>query len=265
MSASVLDEIIETTRGRLEARKAQVPLSELAQRAQERSDFRPFRASLRASELAVIAEHKRSSPSSGVIRADLELSDVVSAYERAGAAALSVLTEETHFGGSLDDLTAARAASSLPILRKDFIVDEYQVYEALAAGADAILLIVAALEVGPLADLHTLARELGLATIVEVHDADELETALELAADTIGINNRNLATLKVDTETTYQLFSKIPANIVVVAESGFSTRHEMERLADVGIDAVLVGEALMRAPDVEAACRELTGAHAAER
>jgi indole-3-glycerol phosphate synthase len=195
-----------------------------------------------------------------VIRADLELADVVSAYERGGAVALSVLTEETRFGGSLDDLAAARAASSLPILRKDFIVDEYQVYEAVAAGADAILLIVAALEVSRLADLHALAKQLGLDPLVEVHDADELETALELAVETIGINNRNLATLKVDTETTYQLLPKIPAKTVVVAESGFSTTHEMDRLAEVGIDAVLIGEAFMRSADIEAACRELTRA-----
>jgi indole-3-glycerol phosphate synthase len=259
MSADVLTEIIAATRDTVARRRAHLPIEELAASVQARSDFRPFRESLARPGLSVIAEHKRSSPSAGVIRADLELAEVVGAYERGGAAALSVLTEETWFAGSLTDLLAARTASSLPILRKDFIVDEYQVYEAAAAGADAILLIVAAMEVGPLANLQALAHRLGLATLVEVHDAAELRVALETGARTIGINNRNLSTLAVDIETTYQLLPLISPGIVKVAESGFRTRAELERLAAAGLDAVLIGEALMRSADIEGACRDLTG------
>ena len=259
MSANVLMEIVATTRDTVAARREHFPIEELAAAVQARDDHRPFREALARPGLALIAEHKRSSPSAGVIRADLELAEVVSSYERGGAAAISVLTEQTRFGGTLADLFAARTAAALPILRKDFIVDEYQVYEAAAAGADAILLIVAAMEVGPLANLHALAGRLGLATLVEVHDATELRVALQVGAQTIGINNRNLSTLVVDIETTYQLLPQIPAGVVKVAESGFRTRVELERLAAAGIDAVLIGEALMRAGDIEAACLELTG------
>jgi indole-3-glycerol phosphate synthase len=259
MSADVLTEIVATTRDTVATRRAHLPIEQLILSAQARSDFRPFREALARPGLSVIAEHKRSSPSAGVIRADLELADVVAAYERGGAAALSVLTEETRFDGTLADLFVARTAATLPILRKDFIVDEYQVYEAAASGADAILLIVAAMEVGPLANLHALAGRLGLATLVEVHDAAELQVALEIGAETIGINNRNLATLVVDIKTTYELLPRIPAGVVKVGESGFRTRAELERLAAAGVDAVLIGEALMRSADIEAACRELTG------
>ena len=258
MSTDVLKEIVAATRDTVSARRAQLPIEQLAATAQARSDYRPFREALTRPGLSVIAEHKRSSPSAGVIRADLDLADVVSSYERGGAAALSVLTEETRFGGTLGDLFAARAAATLPILRKDFIVDGYQVYEAGAGGADAILLIVAAMEVGPLANLHALAARLGLATLVEVHDAAELEIAVEIGAQTIGVNNRDLATLVVNIETTYELLPQIPDGVVKVAESGFRTRAELERLAAAGVDAVLIGEALMRSPDIEVACRALT-------
>jgi indole-3-glycerol phosphate synthase len=261
--SNVLTSIVADTRVAVARRAAAVPLPALIEAGEQRlagpDAFRPFRAALAAPGLSVIAEHKRSSPSAGVIRADLELADVVSAYERAGAAALSVLTEESRFGGSLDDLAAARAASGLPILRKDFIVEEYQVYEALAGGADAILLIVAALETGPLVRLHDLAIQLGLATLVEVHDAIELETAREMTPDIIGFNNRDLATLKVDVERTYELLPDVPEGSLVVAESGFRERAELERLAAAGVDAVLIGEALMRSPDIEAALKDLLG------
>src|SRR5579884_3426889 len=183
---NVLMEIVADTREAIARRAKDVPLSALVQAGEQRragqGDTRDFRAALAAPGLSVIAEHKRSSPSAGVIRADLELPDVVGAYERAGARALSVLTEESRFGGALADLAAARQASSLPILRKDFIVEEYQVHEALAAGADAILLIVAALDTGTLIRLHSLATQLGLATLVEVHDAIELDAAHEIGA-----------------------------------------------------------------------------------
>ena len=216
-----------------------------------------FREALQAPGLSLIAEHKRRSPSAGVIRDDLELEQVVGAYERGGAAALSILTEPTRFGGSLEDLRAARAISELPILRKDFIVDRLQLAESLVAGADAVLLIVAALSRSDLHELHALAGHLHLAALVEVHDERELETALELGAELIGINNRDLVNLKVDPRTTFELRPRIPASITVVAESGFSRPEELAELAQAGIDAVLIGEALMRSPDIESAVRTM--------
>jgi indole-3-glycerol phosphate synthase len=207
----------------------------------------------------VIAEHKRRSPSAGVISDGACIEDVVCAYERGGARALSVLTDGPNFGGSLDDLRAARAASALPVLRKDFVVDRYQLHESLAAGADAILLIVAALDRPQLADLHAEAGQLGLAALVEVHDEAELEIAAALGAELIGINNRDLTTLAVDVERTFELLPGVPAGATVVAESGLRDREQLDRLSDAGVDAVLIGESLMRAPDPEAACRALTG------
>jgi indole-3-glycerol phosphate synthase len=209
--------------------------------------------------LSVIAEHKRRSPSAGTIREGSPLEEVIGAYERGGAAALSVLTDGPSFGGSLDDLRAARAASALPILRKDFIVDGYQVDESVAAGADAILLIVAVLSAEELSSLHAAATAAGLAALVEVHDERELEAALAVGAGLIGINNRDLTTLEVDTGRTFALRPRVPDGKVVVAESGFSSREQLQRLAAAGVDAVLIGEALMRAPDLEAATQALTG------
>ena len=264
---NVLSEIVADTRARVARRAAAVPLEALMRAGEQRraghNAIRDFRAALAEPGLSLIAEHKRSSPSAGPIRSDLALADVVGAYERAGARALSVLTEEGRFGGRLDDLGAARAASSLPVLRKDFIVEPYQVQEALAAGADAILLIAAALDPDTLASLYTLATELGLSALVEVHDAAELGAAADLEAAIIGINNRDLTTLAVDPERTYELLPAVPVGALVVAESGFRVRAELEALERAGVDAVLVGEALMRAPDVEAATRALVGAGAA--
>jgi indole-3-glycerol phosphate synthase len=221
------------------------------------ADRRSFVHALRRPGLALIAEHKRCSPSAGTIREGSSLEEIVGAYERAGAAALSILTEGPNFGGSLDDLRSARAAASLPLLRKDFIVDPYQVYEAAAAGADAILLIVAGLQANDLHALYALAGELGLDALIEVHDEPELTRALELGPSIIGLNNRDLTTLAVDTNTTLSLRPLIPRGTVVVAESGFSTPDELARLAAAGLDAVLIGEALMRSPDLESACRAL--------
>jgi indole-3-glycerol phosphate synthase len=260
---NVLADIIATTREGVEARKRERPPAELARAAAKRAsdgDRRSFAGALAGPGVSLIAEHKRSSPSAGAIREDARLKDVVLAYERAGAAAISVLTEETRFGGRLEDLQETRDTVALPILRKDFIVDDYQVHEALAAGADAVLLIVAALEPDHLAELHQLAGKLELDALVEVHDERELAGALELGAQIIGINNRDLSTLEVDTGRTFQLRRQIPDGVLVVAESGFSRREELEQLAAAGVDAVLIGEALMRAPDIEAAARELTGA-----
>jgi indole-3-glycerol phosphate synthase len=209
--------------------------------------------------ISLIAEHKRRSPSAGAIRDGLALEHVVAAYERGGAAALSVLTEGPSFGGSLDDLRAARSASTLPILRKDFVVDPYQVDEAVVAGADAVLLIVAALAESELRALHHHVRERGLDALVEVHDRRELDQALDAGATLVGINNRDLTTLDVDVQRTFELLPLIPEGTVVVAESGFSRRDQLEQLAEAGVDAVLVGEALMRAADIEAAVRNMTG------
>ena len=204
---------------------------------------------------APLAERRRDP------RATRRWSTIVGAYERGGAAALSILTEGRHFGGSLDDLREARAASALPILRKDFIVDPYQVYESTVAGADAILLIVAALDDRrPRASCTARRVGLDLDVLVEVHDEEELERALDVVdADVIGINNRDLGDFTVDVERTYELLSDVPAGKTVVSESGFHTREQLDDLERVGVDAVLVGEGLMRARDIEAACRALTG------
>ena len=207
----------------------------------------------------MIAEFKRRSPSLGDIRPDADIAAQVAAYERGGAAALSVLTDTRHFGGSLDDLRAARAAATLPIIRKDFIVDPYQLYEAAVHGADAVLLIVRALSDRELAALHDEARALDLDCLVEVHDAEELERALELDAEVIGINNRDLDEQRVDIQTTFELMPDVPAGKTVVAESGISGREELYELERVGVDAVLIGGALMTSEDPELTTRQLTG------
>jgi indole-3-glycerol phosphate synthase len=257
---SVLERIVDSTREDVARRRQAVPLSELEQQAAGTRDDRPFSEALTRPGISVIAEHKRRSPSAGEIRHGATVTEIVEAYERGGAAAVSILTEQRHFGGSLDDLREARAASVLPILRKDFIVDRYQVYESAVAGADAILLIVAALDDDDLGLLHREATGLDLDVLVEVHNEQELERALDVVdADVIGINNRDLVDFSVDVERTYDLLSDVPAGKTVVSESGFHTREQLDDLERVGVDAVLIGESLMRAADVEAACRELTG------
>ncbi len=258
---NVLERIVAGTREDVRRRRAEIPLSALESALAGRGDDRPFSEALTLPGVSVIAEHKRRSPSAGEIRAGATVAEVVLAYERGGAAAISILTEGKHFGGSLDDLRAARSASALPILRKDFIVDPYQLYESAAAGADAILLIVAALDARVLAELHAEARSLDLDVLVEVHDEDELACALEvLDADVIGINNRDLADFSVDIERTFELLADIPAGKTVGSESGFHAREQLDALERVGVDAVLIGESLMRADDPEAALRALTGA-----
>jgi indole-3-glycerol phosphate synthase len=257
---NALERIVARTREELERRRQATPASELEPLARERRhELRPFAAALSRPGLSVIAEHKRRSPSAGVIREGVAIDAVVEAYERGGAAALSVLTEGPSFGGSLADLQSARDASALPLLRKDFVVDPYQVTESLAAGADAILLIVAALTDAELSMLYDAARATGLAVLVEVHDEDELVRAVTVGAEIIGINNRDLTTLAVDTGRTFELLARVPAGATVVAESGFRTRAELDELERAGVDAVLVGEALMRSPEIEPACRALAG------
>ena len=250
-----LEPIVTAAREEVARRKQTLPAARL-----ERSDreVRDFREALARPGLSLIAEHKRRSPSAGLIREGLALEDVVGAYERGGAAALSILTEGPSFGGSLEDLRAARTACGLPILRKDFIVDSYQVLESYAAGADAILLIVAALTPAALEALQSEAADLGMSALIEVHDKRELEVALNAGAPIIGINNRDLTTLEVDTTRTFELLPLVPAGTVVVAESGLSRRDELEELARAQAHAALVGEALMRSADIEAACLELT-------
>jgi indole-3-glycerol phosphate synthase len=254
---AMIEELVEAARAGVERRRAQVPLEDLESRLGERPEQRPFGEALARPGLSVIAEFKRRSPSAGEIRDGAEPAELARAYEDGGAAALSVLTDEAHFGGSLSDLTEARAACELPLLQKDFIVDRYQLYEAALAGADAILLIVAALERDRLAELHDEARSLDLDCLVEVHDEPQLETALTVDADVIGINNRNLEDFSVDIQTTFELITDVPAGKTAVSESGIADRTTLEELERVGVDAVLIGEALMRAEDPAAKVREL--------
>ena len=256
---SVLERIVESTRDEVERRRAQVSLADLEAAVGTRPEGRPFQEALLRPGISVIAEHKRRSPSAGLLREHASAGEIAAAYERGGAAAVSVLTEAEHFGGSLADLREARAACALPVLQKDFVVAPYQLYEAAAAGADAVLLIVAALDLEMLAELHREARALDLDVLVEVHDEPELDHALEVDADVLGINNRDLGDFSVDLERTYELLADVPAGKTVVSESGISSREQLDDLDRVGVDAVLVGETLMRAPDPEAACRALVG------
>jgi indole-3-glycerol phosphate synthase len=219
---------------------------------------RPFAAALaRPGTISVIAEHKRRSPSRGAIREDLAPADVARRYEAAGAAALSVLTDEPFFGGQLGHLAEARSATRLPVLRKDFILDPWQVWEARAAGADAVLLIVAALEDAKLRALLAEARALGMDALVEVHDRGELGRALLAGARLVGVNNRNLRTLAVLLETSLDLAPAIPDDVAAVTESGIRSGSDLRRLRDAGFDACLVGEHLMAARDPGAALRDL--------
>jgi len=257
---NILEEIVERTWQDVDRRRRERPLAELEALLADRDGPRPFAEALTRPGIALIAEHKRRSPSEGPIREGSTVEEIVEAYERGGAAALSVLTEEHWFGGALDDLRRARAATELPVLRKDFIVDPYQLYEAAAAGADAILLIVAALHPEDLAVLLREARDLDLDALVEIHDEEELAIALDVDADVLGINNRDLTTFTVDLQRTFDLLADVPAGKTVISESGIASREQLEELERVGVDAVLVGTTLMRAEDVEAACRELAGA-----
>jgi indole-3-glycerol phosphate synthase len=254
----LIEELVASAREGAERRRAATPLEDLARRLSERPEQRPFREALTRPGLSLIAEFKRRSPSAGAIRDGATPTEIARAYEEGGAAALSVLTDEPHFGGSLEDLVQARAACALPVLQKDFVVDRYQLYEAAVVGADAVLLIVAALEQELLSSLCDEATGLDLDVVVEVHDERELETALTVDAEVVGINNRNLDDFTVDVATTFELIVDVPAGKTVVSESGISERSTLEELERVGVDAVLIGEALMRADDPAAKVRELT-------
>jgi len=261
---TVLEGILESTREEVERRKRELPAEELERRAFALggggdASERRFGAALAEPGMAVIAEFKRRSPSAGTLREAADVRELVGAYERGGASALSVLTEGPNFDGTLDDLREARAACGLPILRKDFILDVYQVYEAKIAQADAVLLIVAALEPEELRVLHECARRLGLDVLVEVHDRGELRKALSVGAELIGINNRDLRDFSVDVERTARLMGEIPGGVTVVSESGIAEAEQLNRLEDAGVDGVLVGESLMRSADPEVALRTLRG------
>lgn len=257
-SLGVLDTILARTRVTVARAKAARSLEELQAAAAAAPAVRPFAEALvRPDGIRVIAEHKRRSPSRGAIREDLEPADVARRYEAAGAAALSVLTDEPFFGGRLAHLSEARASTRLPVLRKDFVVDPWQVWEARAAGADAVLLIVAALADGELGGLLAEARAAGMDALVEVHDRAELDRALAAGARVVGVNNRDLRTLEVSLETSLALSEAIPGAIVAVAESGIRTGADLKRLLAAGFDACLVGEQLMASPDPGSALRQL--------
>jgi indole-3-glycerol phosphate synthase len=255
--ANVLERILAETRAEVERRKRERPLGGgPAGDAPARAGGR-FADAIARPGIGVIAEFKRRSPSAGTLREKPDLPEVVSAYTRGGAVALSVLTDAPNFGGSLEDLRLAGTVSELPRLRKDFIVDPYQLHESLAAGADAVLLIVAALEQPELCSLHDNARALGLDVLVEVHDRPELQRALGAGAEIVGVNNRDLRDFSVDVERTERLMGDVPAGVLVVSESGIGAPGQLERLQGMGVGAVLVGESLMRAADPEAALRRL--------
>jgi indole-3-glycerol phosphate synthase len=262
---SRLEELVAAAREDVARRRAAAPLDELRAQLGTTGGARPFSEALVRPGLSLIAEFKRRSPSAGDIAAGVDVTDTVTAYERGGAAALSVLTDERNFGGTLDDLRAARAACSLPILRKDFIVEPYQLAEAAVNGADAVLLIVAALDDDDLATLYAETRALDLDCVVEVHDEDELDRALAIDAEVIGINNRNLQDLTVDVRRTRELITDVPAGKTVVSESGYDSRDQLDELERIGVDAVLIGEALMRSGDPETAVRDFTSDQEATR
>src|SRR5579859_1093905 len=258
---NVLDRIMAAKRAELAALKAQVSAAEVEKRARQapapRSFVRAINGKMAAGRAAVIAEVKRASPSRGVLRDDLDPAEIARGYEAGGAACLSVLTDREFFKGTLADLEAARAACSLPVLRKDFTFDPYQVFEARAHGADCILLIVACLSWPVMKELERLATGLGMAVLVEVHDAAELDLALQLDTPLIGINNRDLRTFETRLDTTLGLLARIPSGRTVVTESGILSANDVARMRASGVSAFLVGEAFMRAPDPGGALRAL--------
>jgi len=259
--ADILQRIMAVKAEEVAAAQAQLSLSQVQSAARAASPVRDFagaiRARITAGRSAVIAEVKKASPSKGVLREQFDPAAIAASYERHGAACLSVLTDRQFFQGALDDLKAARGACALPVLRKDFMVDPYQVYEARAAGADCILLIVAALEAGRMAELEGIALELGMAVLVEVHDGTELEAALRLRTLLLGINNRNLRTFETTLDTTLGLLGRVPPDRLVITESGILKPEDVQRMRARQVHGFLVGEAFMRAADPGAELRRL--------
>jgi indole-3-glycerol phosphate synthase len=251
--ADILEKILAVKRAEIATARSAAPLARLEDAIAAGSPPRDFvgalRAKLAAGRPAVIAEIKKASPSKGVIRADFDPAAIARTYAAHGAACLSVLTDRQFFQGAPEYLRAAREASGLPVLRKDFMIDSYQVHEARAMGADCILLIVAALADAQMAELEAAAIALGMAVLVEVHDAAELDRALRLRTPLLGINNRNLRTFETSLDTTLGLLPRIPSGRIVITESGILVRDDVERVRSHGVNAFLVGEAFMRAPD----------------
>jgi indole-3-glycerol phosphate synthase len=254
---SVLSSIIEGVREDLAARR--LPIGQLQEALETAPAVRDCLPQLMSSEMSVIAEVKRSSPSKGALASITDPAGLAAQYEEAGAQVVSVLTEQRRFGGTLADLDSVRKAIDLPILRKDFMVDEYQFYEARAHGADIVLLIVAALSKNQLEDYFHLSTELGMRSLIEVHTNDELERALEISPEIIGVNSRNLKTLEVDARAFAELIPQIPSTIARVAESGISTREEVVFAQECGATAILVGEALVRSGSPSVAINQLLG------
>jgi len=259
--SDILNQIVDVKRQEIAAATKRKSLAAMRADAESRVLTRDFvgamRAKIAAGQAAVIAEIKKASPSKGVLRADFEPADIAQSYAEHGAACLSVLTDRQFFQGQPDYLKQARASCELPVLRKDFMVDPYQIYESRAMGADCILLIAACLEDGQMAELEAIARSLDMAVLVEVHDGAELERALKLKTPLVGINNRNLRTFEVTLETTLSLREQVPADRLLVTESGILGRADVLRMREAGVNAFLVGEAFMRAPDPGVALAEL--------
>ena len=259
--AQILTEIVAAKKVELDRLKVVVPLPEVERRIEDTSAPLNLAGALWSDSVRVIAEVKRASPAKGLLRADLDAGLLAASYADNGAAAVSVLTNKDHFQGGIDDLEAVHGAVNprgIPVLRKEFIFDPYQVYETRAHGADAVLLIVAMLDPGLLRELHALTQELWMQSLVEVHDEAQLEQALEVGAEIIGINNRDLRTFKTDLEVTERLAPAVPDGKIVVSESGVSSRDNIDRVRAAGAHAVLVGEALVTSPDPGAMLKELT-------
>ena len=258
--ADILAEIAAYKRDFVDERKRQRSLVDVRAHARDTPEPDDFRGALVQQGIALIAEVKKASPSKGVIRADFDPERIADAYAGNGARCLSVLTDEAYFQGCDAYLQAAKAVAGLPVLRKDFTIDEYQLHEARIIGADAILLIVALMDSSQLDDYLGWAGELGLSALVEVHDGDELARAKASGAELIGVNNRDLRTFETTLETTFELLEHMPEGATVVSESGIEHREDVERLEEVGVDAILVGEALLREEEMGAKVRELLGA-----
>ena len=255
--ATILQQIATYKRDFVARRRAEQSLADVCARAQDTPAPRDFSGALRVDGLSLIAEVKKASPSKGVIRADFDPAAIAEAYAGNGARALSVLTDEAYFQGCDEFLQLARSAGGIPVLRKDFTIDPYQIHEARLIGADAILLIVALMDGGQLEDFQGIGRDLGLSVLVEAHTLDELERALESGADLVGINNRDLQTFETDLDTTFHLRPYVPQGVTLVSESGIDSHDHVRQLEEAGVDAILVGESLMRQTDVGAAVRGL--------
>lgn len=257
---SILHTIVNHKHKELEQDQRRLPLAALKEKLKDQPPTRDFRSVLSVpNRINLIAEVKKKSPSKGILREDFDPVAIAGTYAAAGASAVSVLTDAEFFDGHLSHLTAIRRAVNIPLLRKDFTVDLYQIYQARLAGADAILLIAAILTLAQLREFTQIAKTLNLASLVEVHTEKELELALRADAEIFGVNNRNLETFETDIVTTFRLIESIPADKIVVSESGIYTREDVEALRDAGVNAILVGESLMRSPDIKHKIKELLG------